>query len=95
MQIEFDETQPTVLVGLGVNPERFKTISDKVLVKGTQINTLVGNVLKDPEITLPEKVALIYELGAQFGQLVLVQKLQQDATEQATQLAHLAQAEVH
>lgn len=83
MKINFDETKNTVLESLGMTQERFTELKTLYVTEGTSINSIMKGVLEDesPELNMNEKIGLVFEIGANFGQNVMARELQKNAEE--------------
>lgn len=82
MKINFDETQKTVLQGLGMEQERFTELKGLFITEGAGINPTIKGILEDESVlTVQEKIGLMFEIGANFGQNVMARELQKNAEE--------------
>lgn len=76
MKVKFDETKRSVVEGFGVEPEEFKKLIESLKFEGKLTNECVKMVL-DEMLTDNVKMALIFELGANFGQIVTINKIKE------------------
>lgn len=90
MEIKYNKTKPTVLEGLEVSNENFIKIVKDLHIEGLSNNDALDIVFK-ADLSLETILAIVFEVGANFGQQVLVQKLtEQTLKEQDIRLAGLA-----
>lgn len=86
----FNKDKSSVALGFGLLPEDFKKYSDELHLEGKVVNEAIESVLL-ANLTEDEKFAMIFEIGANFGQIVFVKALQEQAlAEQSEVLSQLA-----
>lgn len=92
MECKFDKEQPSVLLGLGIDPVEFEEKSKSLLTQGSKINEVVEAVLKS-ELSDSFKLALLFEIGANFGQNIMANRLAEEASKtQTTVLRQLSES---
>lgn len=93
MKVNFNESSHTVLEGLGLTPERFLELKDSFGVSdGKNLNKLIKDILEsdNEKATMAEKIGLMFEIGANFGQVVMARELQANAEEAMLRAATVA-----
>lgn len=93
MDIKFDETQPSVLKGLGVTEVRFDKIKADFVKEGEKVSPILKKIF-DSDLAIEEKIALAYDIASVMGQKFAINEIQKQAkAEEASMLAQIQQTQ--